>query len=887
MMKVRLVLFFALLFSQFFSQNLTTEGKYIVDSSGNQILLRGFNFGGWMLQEPYMFQFSGAAISQTDFRNKLINFIGEENTNEFYDLWLENFITEADVVALADHGFNSIRLPMHYNLFTLPTHLEPIAGENTWLDRGFDLVDNLLDWCEQNNIYLILDLHAAPGGQGYGSDINDYDPNYPSLWESEANKNKTISLWGKIAERYHDEPWIGGYDLINETHSNLENLELRNFYIDITNEIRIYDQNHIIFIEGNWYANDFNGLTPPWDDNMVYSFHKYWSYNDSLDWVTWMRDQYNIPLWMGESGENSNQWFTEAIESFEAEEIGWAFWPWKKLESISTPYAMKTNENYQHLINYFRGEASAPSIENAVNGLMQLAEDSQISNTRFQKDVVDAMIRQPYNNTTIPFAENNIPGIINVTDYDLGKIGYAYQDEDFADYHVATNEFEAWNSGWKYRNDGVDIQENEDENGNGYHIGFTQKNEWVAFTVNIEESGFYDLTTRYSSTSSGYINFLINDYPISENIVLYNTGSFENFINNTKSNIYLNAGIQNLKIKMVTAGYNLSNVSFQISDQEIPDFSAIYSETVNESSILVLLNQPINPSSTVNSNDFSVNINGIQATINNIQINEQNPQIIEITLDDSFSFLDDLDVSYSLNGVITSVFNENLPPFNELSVYNNLYDRFLIPGLIEVEDYSYQQGLELEECSDIGGGENFGYLDAGDYADYPVVITESGDYEIDLRIASEWQGGTILLQLIDDGFQNIASSAIPVTGGWQNWQTVTVDANLDEGLYTLRMRVVQPGFNINWIDFKFDGNPMSLEGDDSLFFKVFPNPTSDFIYIQTELEEYNLQIIDFSGKEILQQKNKSKIDVRRLAMGTYFIKISSEAKLETSIFIKK
>ena len=57
----------------------------------------------------------------------------------------------------------------------------------------------------------------------------------------------------------------------------------------------------------------------------------------------------------------------------------------EKLNQFSTPYAMNTNENYQHLINYFRGEASAPSIENAVNGLMQLAEDSQISNTRFQK----------------------------------------------------------------------------------------------------------------------------------------------------------------------------------------------------------------------------------------------------------------------------------------------------------------------------------------------------------------------------------------------------------------------------------------------------------------------------------------------------------------------
>ena len=91
-MKGRLVLIFSLLFFQFFSQNLTTEGKYIVNSSGDHVLLKGFNFGGWMLQEPYMFQFSGAAISQTDFKNKLINFIGEENTNEFYNLLFLYFI---------------------------------------------------------------------------------------------------------------------------------------------------------------------------------------------------------------------------------------------------------------------------------------------------------------------------------------------------------------------------------------------------------------------------------------------------------------------------------------------------------------------------------------------------------------------------------------------------------------------------------------------------------------------------------------------------------------------------------------------------------------------------------------------------------------------------
>ena len=230
------------------TQNLSTLGPYLKDDNSNNVILKGINLGGWMLQEPYLFQFTGAADSQHEFKEKLVEFIGQENTDEFYNAWYENFITQGDIDSLSNFGFNSVRLPMHYDLFTLSIQDEPVFGEQTWLDTGFSMVDDLLDWCEANNMYLILDLHAAPGGQGYGSDINDYNPNLPSLWESEENKNKTIALWGKLAERYSDEPWIGGYDLLNETHWNLAENELRNFYIDVTNEIRQYDQNHIIFI---------------------------------------------------------------------------------------------------------------------------------------------------------------------------------------------------------------------------------------------------------------------------------------------------------------------------------------------------------------------------------------------------------------------------------------------------------------------------------------------------------------------------------------------------------------------------------------------------------------------------------------------------------------
>ena len=94
--------------------------------------------------------------------------------------------------------FLTFKLNLHYNLFTLPIEKEPVEGENTWLDKGFSIVDELLQWCEENQVYLILDLHAAPGGQGANASISDYNPDLPSLWESDLNKNKTIALWKKI-----------------------------------------------------------------------------------------------------------------------------------------------------------------------------------------------------------------------------------------------------------------------------------------------------------------------------------------------------------------------------------------------------------------------------------------------------------------------------------------------------------------------------------------------------------------------------------------------------------------------------------------------------------------------------------------------------------------
>ena len=872
-----------------YSQNLSTLGPYLKDDNSNNVILRGINLGGWMLQEPYLFQFTGAADSQHEFKEKLVEFIGQENTDNFYNSWYENFITQEDVDSLASHGYNSIRLPMHYNLFTLPIQDEPVLGENTWIDLGFSMVDNLLDWCESNNMYLILDLHAAPGGQGFGSDINDYNPNLPSLWESEENKNKTIALWGKLAERYSDEPWIGGYDLLNETHWDLAENELKNFYIDITNEIRQYDQNHIIFIEGNGYANDFSGLTPPWDDNMVYSFHKYWSFNDSLDWVTWIRNEYSVPLWMGEGGENSNQWFTEAIKVFEENYIGWAFWPWKKLESISAPYSIPTNSNYQSLINYFRGESSAPSIENAVSGLMQLAEDSHISNNRFQKDVVDAMIRQVNSNETLPFnGQNNIPGILYASDYDLGKMNYAYSDSDYATYHINTDNFQAWNQGWQYRNDGVDIENSSDTDGNGYQVGFTSEDEWLIFSVEIQESGFYNIVTRYASTSSGIFSMELDGIPIVDNIILYNTGSYSNFVNKLTQGIYLPEGTFKLKMKMVTGGYNLSTVNFDISE-EIPEFSIEYAEAQEDlSTILLLLNQPLDTDQGIDTSHFGVFVNSEEVSISDIEISEENPQVIYISIDEEYNFLDDISVSFYQESELESIFSEFLIPFSQFPVYNNVSERIIIPGIVEAEDFIYQEGLSTEETSDIDGGLNIGYTDVGDFADYLVLVTETGDYDINFRAASENQSGSILLQLIDgSNTQNLTQISLPITGGWQTWETVSATTNLSEGSYKLRLKVIQSGFNLNWIEFDFNGNSMGLDDNEMKGLRLFPNPVNEILNLYSEYEAFTIEIFDIIGKKIFEAENLNSINVRHFEEGMYLLKISSGNYKQSKLFIKK
>ena len=788
------------------AQFLKTSGKDIIDKNSNPIILRGLGLGGWMLQEPYMMKVSGGAANQKEFRTKIEDLIGPERTEQFYDAWLENFITKQDIDSMASWGFNSVRVPMHYNLFTLPIE-EENGDENTWLNKGFEIIDELLLWCEENELYLILDLHAAPGGQGYDEGISDYDPSLPSLWESSRNKNKTVALWGKLAERYKNKEWIGGYDILNEPNWNLSGSEIRELYVQITNSIRSHDQNHIIFIEGNWFANDFTGLTPPWDNNMVYSFHKYWNINtqNTIQWVLEMREQYDIPLWMGESGENSNVWFKEAISLFESNNIGWAWWPSKRLSTTVSINSIPTNIYYNQIVDYFKGEADRPDPDLSFQGLMDLAISSNISNNIFNKGVVDAMIRQPSSNELLPFSENKLPGTILATHYDLGTQGIAYNDTEYGNYS-GSNGTTSWNLGWVYRNDGVDISNygSGSNSSNGYSVGYVRDREWMKYTVYVEQAGFYNIHTKYSALNAGgKIQFEWNNSIISPIRGLGNTGSYSNFSTVTSKTSFLKQGENSFKVRIIgDVEFNVESFEFKFSDNQSPDFKHIGAIIENkDDEIKLSLNKNI-ASQINNFQSFTVKANGASVNISNIEIDIENQNNILIKVNEALSFYDEISVSYFDGGIISDT-GESLGNFTNFPVQNLIEIIKLVPGKIEAEDYESANGIGTEETTDTGLGLNIKDLHPGDNATYEIDVQESSNYLAQFRIASERQDLSFSLSF-KQGSEVVYFKSYNFNGtnGWQTWQTFEDEIYLEHGKYTLLFSVLSNEFNLNWMNFE-------------------------------------------------------------------------------------
>ena len=386
------------------SQFITVDGQNLKTPDGKNYLMQGINLGNWMNPEGYMFMFSNVnsfrLIDQT-----LKELLGPDEINRFWQQFQENYITQADIHYIRQMGMNSIRLPFHYKLFTN----EDYMGTNN-SNRGFELIDRVIQWCKDEGLRVILDMHDAPGGQT-GDNIDD-SYGYPFLFENENDQALFCSIWQRIAKHYADEPAVIGYDLLNEPiapyfpNKDSLNALLEPLYKRVTAAIRKVDNNHIVILGGAQWDGNFSVFSDwKFDDKMMYTCHRYWC--DTLqanvqDFVNF-RNKTNRPIYMGETGENADKWISAYRRLLEKNNIGWHFWPYKKMGSPSCPLSIKEPEGWSKIVEYSKQDRSnfekirknQPSRQEVRKMLAELLDNIRFANCRKNERYITALGMQP------------------------------------------------------------------------------------------------------------------------------------------------------------------------------------------------------------------------------------------------------------------------------------------------------------------------------------------------------------------------------------------------------------------------------------------------------------------------------------------------------------
>lgn len=316
------------------------KGHGLVDEKGEAYFIRGTNLGNWLNPEGYMFGFKkcGSAHMIDEMFKELV---GPEQTRRFWRAFKDNYIAEADLAFVAATGSNTVRLPLHYKLFTDEDYLD-LTGPGD----GFRRIDDVIGWCRKYGLRVIIDLHCCPGGNT-GDNIDD---SYGHAWlfEEECYQRQYREIWRSIAARYRDETAVLGYDVTNEPiSSRLANMaelnkELERVQFLALDAIREVDGNHIVILAGGQWNGNFDVFTDfKKDPNMMYECHHYDFGNPVYDdgrvqaFVAF-RDKSGLPMYMGETGHNpSNDWYRQIRESMERNGIGWTVWTLKKPGSSS------------------------------------------------------------------------------------------------------------------------------------------------------------------------------------------------------------------------------------------------------------------------------------------------------------------------------------------------------------------------------------------------------------------------------------------------------------------------------------------------------------------------------------------------------------------------
>lgn len=311
---------------------------------------------------------NGYPANEAAMREGLKKVLGEKKYNLYFDTFLKSYFTEPDAAYIQSLGLNLVRIPINYHLF------EDDMNPGAIKQQAFAYLDSVIARCARHQIYTIIDLHALPGAQNQHWH-SDNPTHVAAFWLYRDFQDRAVRLWQAIAGRYKNQSWVAGYDLINEP-AEPTGAKLFPYYKRLRTAIRKVDPNHILFLEGDRYATEFNGFTEVWND-VVYTNHDYatpgfifgedypgYTNGRYYDKDTLQKDflekssfmlSHHVPLWVGEFGpvytgnpqkdEMRYQVLKDQLAYYRKYNVSWCIWLYKDMglqaimhQQENTPY---------------------------------------------------------------------------------------------------------------------------------------------------------------------------------------------------------------------------------------------------------------------------------------------------------------------------------------------------------------------------------------------------------------------------------------------------------------------------------------------------------------------------------------------------------------------
>jgi aryl-phospho-beta-D-glucosidase BglC (GH1 family) len=327
---------------------------------GRPFRIKGINLGGWLNREGYIL--GGRNIAEHIILKNITRIAGERTAKKFTRIIEENFITKSDFRIIRNFGFNTVRLPFNSRFL--------LTKKGTVDARAIRKIKKIVDTISKTGLYVILDMHAAPGAQN--ADWHSDSDGRARLWMSKRCQKQFLDLWDALSKTFSSYPSVIGYDILNEPNNDDER-QIFSIFERALLKIRKNGDSKILFLEGNHWSQRIRFLAPfaRLFENICISVHcydpVYFAFNlihglkypgiiNGKKWnKTALRNYYQkhadfarknkVPILVGEFGISSRcpnchaelKLINDVLDVFKSLGWHWTYWTYKAVAGMSYP----------------------------------------------------------------------------------------------------------------------------------------------------------------------------------------------------------------------------------------------------------------------------------------------------------------------------------------------------------------------------------------------------------------------------------------------------------------------------------------------------------------------------------------------------------------------